>query len=61
MVSPASCRLDCLCSSPRARRRKLAHPCAQTVAPCSRARHRRCGTATARQLTSTRPSMACTF
>src|SRR5690348_6761776 len=47
MVSPTSCRLDCPCSLPRARRRELAHPCAQTVAPCSRARLRRCGIATA--------------
>src|SRR6185437_13652958 len=62
MVSPTSCRLDCPCSLPRARRRELAHPCARTVAPCSRARHRRFGIAySAGKLAHRRPSMACLF
>jgi hypothetical protein len=45
--------------SPGARRRELAHPCAQTVAPFPRARLRCSAPCDGAELTSTRPSMAC--
>src|SRR5574337_1015256 len=45
VVERTSCSFDCPCRSPIARRRELAHPCAQTCVPFPRARHRGGGTA----------------